>query len=395
MDVSLVFTLSGMIIILGFLANYLFRKTKIPDILILLLLGLLLGPTFHVVDPTSLISIAPLFANLALVILLFNGGLNLDLYKVFQQTPRAGLLAVTGILFSISLVTLIMKLLLGWPLLDSLLLGAMIAGSSSSIVFPLIKELKLNDNVSTMLGLESTFTDAACIVLGITFIQLITLQFEGTITSTMGEVASAFSVGAILGLLMGLVWLKVLRFLKKEEYEDILTIAVALLLYVASENLNGNGSIAALMFGLILGNSSRVKKIFKMRGARAVGKMMKRFHSEISFLVRTFFFVYLGMIVSVTNLSYMLYGLLLSLSLLAGRIAAVGISVIGNPVLEKNKIRIALMMPRGLAAAILSQLPLIYGIENSEVYPEIVFTVIISTVIISAVAAFLCGTKKK
>ena len=288
-----------------------------------------------------------------------------------------------------------MKLLLGWPLLDSLLLGAMIAGSSSSIVFPLIKELKLNDNVSTMLGLESTFTDAACIVLGITFIQLITLQFEGTITSTMGEVASAFSVGAILGLLMGLVWLKVLRFLKKEEYEDILTIAVALLLYVASENLNGNGSIAALMFGLILGNSSRVKKIFKMRGARAVGKMMKRFHSEISFLVRTFFFVYLGMIVSVTNLSYMLYGLLLSLSLLAGRIAAVGISVIGNPVLEKNKIRIALMMPRGLAAAILSQLPLIYGIENSEVYPEIVFTVIISTVIISAVAAFLCGTKKK
>ena len=80
MDVSLVFTLSGMIIILGFLANYLFRKTKIPDILILLLLGLLLGPTFHVVDPTSLISIAPLFANLALVILLFNGGLNLVLY---------------------------------------------------------------------------------------------------------------------------------------------------------------------------------------------------------------------------------------------------------------------------------------------------------------------------
>ncbi|MEM3437980.1 MAG: cation:proton antiporter, partial [Nitrososphaerales archaeon] len=89
MDVASLFILVGIIVIIGFLGSYLFRKTGIPDILILILLGAIVGPVLNLVERSVLISVAPIFAALAIAVILFDGGLNLNLYTVLKESPRA------------------------------------------------------------------------------------------------------------------------------------------------------------------------------------------------------------------------------------------------------------------------------------------------------------------
>lgn len=83
----LVFILTGVIISLGFIGNYLFKRKGIPDNLILILFGLLLGPIFHLVEPSRFAGIAPIFSSIALLIILLDGGMNLNLFKVLGESP--------------------------------------------------------------------------------------------------------------------------------------------------------------------------------------------------------------------------------------------------------------------------------------------------------------------
>src|SRR4030065_116516 len=87
----------GILLIIGFLADYLFRKTSFPDILILIALGYLIGPVFHIVNPSEIAPASQVIASLALVVILFNGGLDLEFAKVLSCAPRALILGLVGI----------------------------------------------------------------------------------------------------------------------------------------------------------------------------------------------------------------------------------------------------------------------------------------------------------
>jgi len=395
MDVIPIFGLSGLIMVLGFLSHYFFKKTGIPDILILLFIGLLIGPFFKLINPSVFLKASELFSSLALMILLFEGGMNLNLYRVMQESPRAFLLAVFGIITSMILTAIFVYNVLGWGLLNGLLLGAIIGGSSSSIVIPLATKLKVSPKISTFLSLESAFTDAICVIVGITIIQLLATSGvgNGLYTITHG-IASEFSIGAVLGMIVGLIWLKVLRAVRGKNYDDILTLSAVLLLYAAVESVGGNGAISALIFGLVLGNGIQISKIFRSKEPTGVTYTMKKFHSEISFLIRTFFFVYLGMIVVINNINIVFYSILLCALLFFGRIASVIVATIKDEELKNNRDLISVMVPRGLAAAVLSQLPIVYGLENAEVFPDIAFTVIMVTAVICTFGVFITSRNK-
>lgn len=395
MSVTTFFGISGLIVVIGFLGNYLFKKTGIPDILILLCIGLLIGPAFNLINPSVFLSVSQIFASLALMILLFEGGLNLNLYKVFQESQRASLLAILGILITMGITAGFTVLVWNWTVLHGLLLGAMIGGSSSSIVVPLIRKIKVNEKIVTLLSLESAFTDALTVVIGITLLQLLTTSNgNGVYTLTHG-IASAFSIGAVAGLTVGVIWLRFLKSLREQPYGNILTIGIVFLMYSVIESVGGNGAISSLIFGLVLGNGLEISKIFRMRKPVGATRTMKAFHSEISFLIRTFFFVYLGMIVMISNLNLVLMTVGLSVLLLGGRYLAVFLSSIKEKTLREARDVMMVMLPRGLAAAVLSQLPIAYGLTNASMYPDIVFTVIMSTVLMCTIGVFALSKKYK
>ena len=100
-SVSVALIISALIILIGFLANYFFNKTGLPDMLILIFLGALFGPVLGAFDPTAVKSFAPYIAALALAYILFDGGMGLNIKRVLYNSPKAVLLAVLGFVFSV------------------------------------------------------------------------------------------------------------------------------------------------------------------------------------------------------------------------------------------------------------------------------------------------------
>jgi cell volume regulation protein A len=236
--VVVAFTLTGVIITLGFVGNYLFKRTGIPDNLILILFGFLLGPVFKAVDPRSLAIIVPYLSALSLLIILFAGGMSLKLYKVLEESPKALLLGVLGVAASVLVTTVFTHFLFNWDVIYGLLLGTIIGGTSSSIILSLVNRMELSERVVTLLSLESVFTDAIVVVVGIAILEVITTpQTGGQAFSAAQGIAGAFSIGAMVGLLVGVVWLRVLQALKGETNDDVMTLAISLFFYAIVESL--------------------------------------------------------------------------------------------------------------------------------------------------------------
>ncbi|MCP8311877.1 MAG: cation:proton antiporter [Candidatus Methylarchaceae archaeon HK01B] len=393
MDAALAFILTSIIIIIGFLGNYFFRRTGIPDLIILILIGALVGPVFGLIDKAVLEDVTPLFTPLAIAVILFDGGLNLNLYGVLKESPRAVVLASLSVLTSVVATTIFTVFVLNWEIVHGLLLGSIIGGSSSAIVIPLASRINVSQKVSTILSLESTFTDAICIVIALALLQFLTFpsQTGDGINLIIRGIASGFSIGIVVGFLGGILWQRVLSSFTDEPYGDILTLALALLIYGLTEETGGNGAISALVFGLVLGNEIKISETIHIGHRIETNKMMKRFHSEISFVIRTFFFTYMGIILLFNNLLSIFIGVMISLLLLLMRYGIVLLSTVKAPILKIDSSVLTVMIPRGLAAAVLVELFVESGIggELTVMFQEIVLTVIISTVLICTIGISL------
>ena len=376
----------GILLVVGFLADYLFRKTNFPDILILLALGYLIGPVFKIINPSDIASATQIIATLALVIILFNGGLHFDFAEVLSNAPRAVVLVILGVGVGVATTAAFAHYILRWELLDSLLLGAILGGTSAAVVMPLITRARVPEQVSTLLSLESVLNSPVIIVFALVILSVINSGQTGIEVSAVGlAIATRFLLGMAIGAAAGLFWLWILTRMEKEVYSDILTLAVVFTLYFAVELINGSGVIFALTFGLILGNGVKVAMFMRLRRTIEATELMKRFHSQVFFFVKTFFFIYLGLIATFDKPNLILIGVILSVLLLSTRYMAVLLTSAGSRVLFTNTGILTVMFARGESAAVLAQIVVAAGIANALIYPDIIIVVVVTTVIISAI----------
>jgi len=370
--VTLALILGGSIIVIGFLGNYLFERTGFPDMLWLIVLGLLVGPVTGLVDASSIMGLAPYLAALALVFILFDGGMLMNIYRVFSESPRAMILAGAGFAMSVAATTLFMMYIVipDKPLLYSLLFGTILGGSSSIAVISLVSRIRVSEKCSTILSIESAITDILCIVFSLAVIEIILKGTAVDLTTIGQSIASRFSVGIVLGVVFGLIWLSALKRIAKTSYAYMLTLAVVLLAYAFSEYLGGSGSLCCLLFGIMLGNEKEIYKILRMERPPndTVDGGLKRFESEVAFLLRTFFFVYIGLIVTIGDIITVVTGVILSLMLLLVRLGAVSFATVRSDGLKKERPIMGVVLTRGLAAAVLATLPLQY--TDATKYPE-------------------------
>lgn len=389
-----IFGLFGLLLIIGFLADYLFKKTNFPDILMLLGLGYLIGPILHIFDPVQLTSVSQLIANLALIIIIFNGGIGFDFAGIISNAPRALALAVLGVAFSIFAISWPVHYLYDWPLLNSLLLGTIIGGTSSATIIALVSHARIKQQVSSLLSLESVLNSPFIIVLALILIEAITSGETGISLSAAGQaILLRFSLGITIGAFAGMVWLWMLSLMQKESYNDIVTLAVVFLMYFMTESINGSGVIFALVFGIMLGNGVSLSKKLKFRTTIESTLVMKGFTAEIYFFIKTFFFIYLGAIVSFSHPEYVIFGIVAAFVLLFARMIAVLLSSAGNNTLLENLGMLTTMLARGESAAVLVQLVAVSQIPNAELYTDIVMAVIITTTLISTAGVIIFAEK--
>jgi cell volume regulation protein A len=214
----------------------------------------------------------------------------------------------------------------------------------------------------------------------------------------IGNLVTTFSVGIVLGVALGFIWLFVMNRTQKEQFSYVLTLAVIFLVYSFTTLIVGQaeggeaaGAIACLMFGLVLGNGKKILKMINFEGKSfEMDEETKHFHSLTSFVIRTFFFVYLGMIVSFQKLDYILIGIIVLLILIIARYIAVYISTYRCD-FEKDDIQtMTVMMPRGLAAAILAvkfgpQFVEEYMPNYEGFFQDVAFVIILGTAIITTI----------
>ncbi|MEM2806734.1 MAG: cation:proton antiporter [Candidatus Bathyarchaeia archaeon] len=392
--VTLALALAGSIIMIGFLGNYFFERTGFPDMIFLIILGMLIGPVAKLVDTGFIMPLAPYFAALALVFILFDGGMAMNIYRVFTESPRATVLAAVGFGLSVVATTLFTALLLipDKPITYSMLLGTILGGSSSIIVISLASRIRVSEKCSTILSLESALTDIFCIVFSLTIIEIILGNAVEPIAISQA-IASKFSVGIVLGIIFGLLWLSALKKIVKAPYAYILTLAVVLLAYAISETLGGSGALCCLLFGMILGNEKEIYRMLRMErpSETVIDAGLKRFESEVAFLLRTFFFVYIGLISTISDIRVALLGIILSLILLLVRFGAVRVATARCSELVEERPIMSVILTRGLAAAVLATLPLQYSKANPtfgelyEIYINLAVLVILATAIIATI----------
>jgi potassium/hydrogen antiporter len=382
------------IFLLGFFGNIFFKKTKISDILILIFVGMLLGPIFHLI-PINIVellkSFTPIFAAVALIILLFDGGLCLNFTKVVNEIKNSFIFTILIFLFTAGISGVFLHYVFGVEWIFGFLAGSIIGGTSSAIVIPLVTRSSAGEKTRIILTLESAMTDVFCVVATITIAGLIVSQSINATNIAQG-IFSAFAIATVIGLVGGLIWIKVLRdYTETKDFDYLLTLAFLFLLYVATEYLNGNGAFCALIFGLVLGNASTILKAFKMKEF-TMEKSMSHFQTEISLLIKTFFFVYLGIIIDLTIIS--LETILISLGLI---VVLIIVRILAAKLLFSKSLNktdqniISALHARGLAAAVLATYPISIGIINdfTNKLVAVVFLVILITNITTTIYLFL------
>ncbi|MFZ3209657.1 MAG: cation:proton antiporter [Geobacteraceae bacterium] len=384
------FILVGGIIFSGFMGTLFFERTKVPDVLALMAIGILLGPVSGLVQPEKLQHMVEYVGSLALLVILFEGGMDLDLDKLLSEFGSAALLVLTSFFLTTGCITSYLHLVLDWSWSHGLLLGSILGCTSAAIVIPIMGRLTVSEEIKTTLSVESALGDVLAVVLTISLIDAINIG-QSDPTGPVKAVVASFSIAIVAGGLVGLVWMKILDLMRGRKLVYMLTLAAILVTFGSVRILGGSGSIAVLVVGVLLGNSHAFTRFLKIKGPLPVEQSIRFLHEEVTFFIRTFFFVYLGMLFTFKDFDFdfvmLCVAMLLIIILL--RIICTEITVRVYPEKKQGRFMIMLMMPRGLASAVLATLPAAAGVAGTELFVSITFGVIIVTNILLTVGMWV------
>lgn len=386
MSIPFLFALLGGLLVLAVVANRLFRRTRVPDVIVLMAVGVLVGPIFGWVNPAQFQPVTHAFGTLAVILILFEAGLELDLRDTLAHFPGGLLLAVLAYFLSVGLIAAVLGASLNLSPRLSLLAGAALACTSSSITLPILQQIEVTKPAQITLLLEASLSDAlAVLTVGIL------LHPAGGLGGWMSSLAYRFTfhvaVSVLLAVLVAVVWSFLLPKLSEQRFWQVLTFAVVLLLYAGAERVEANGLICVLAFGLAMANLRRVdRRVLEYSlGLELLAdehhSQMLSFHSELAFLVRTFFFVLIGVIVQFREL----------LTLLPAALGAVGAIVTARwlAVRFSRRSRRGFLpaehelafwiMPRGLITVVLALQIVQSGLPKLSFLPGLAFAAILAT----------------
>lgn len=377
-----------------FLSHYfasLFVRTKIPDVLWLFTIGLLLGPVFHVVSPENFGAVGPVFTTITLVFILFESGIDQRLEPLINSLGGTARITTYNFFGSLLVAGGIAYLYTDLGLLRSLVLGSIVGGTSSAVVTTLVRQLPISERSSTILVLESAFSDVFTLAVPLTLLTAYKIG-KVDVAFVTGQMIAAFILAAMLGIAGAFLWSIVLNRMRTLQNTVFTTPAFVFIIYGVVEILNFSGPIAALAFGITLGNidvlGPPIMKNVISRKPISLTDHERAFFSEAVFLLRTFFFVYIGISVRFQDAWMFALGATITGALFLARVLIVRISVPADtPLLDAAFMSV--MIPKGLGAAVLASLPAQQGVPGGEIIQSVVFSIILCTTLLTTLLSFL------
>ena len=404
MNVNTALLAFSLIAIFGFLSEALFRRTNIPDVLFLIILGFIIGPNgFGYTSPEDLASVAPVCTTFTLLILIFDGAFNINLSSLIREFSSSLILTIYNFVISTIVVGGIFYYihqyhLDGTTMMAAMVIGFSLAGVSSSFVIPILSQIRVGGKLFSRLALESALTDVFCIVATLSVIEVYTTGIFG-VQKTLTYLIELFAIAGFIGVLGGIIWI-VIRVFEEQNY--IITIAYLILVYLATEYFGGNGPIAALFLGLILNNSKQLSSIKEGILSRSVAEKQKaiqgdlgievpsasekRYYNLISFFLKALFFIYVGILLDITDQTALVVGSILSVLIMITRMGSMPLT---KGMQKDQRQLVNAVFARGLAAAVLIQAVIQAGMPGAEYMARVVYVVIIGTIILSSMRVYI------
>jgi len=379
--------LAAVLILFGILSSKLSARLGLPVLVLFLIVGMLAGEDGIggiVFDNTGA---AHALGSLALALILFDGGLQTPFSAIRQVWKPASALATVGVLATALITGLAAAYILDRPLLEGLLIGAIVGSTDAAAVFALLRNagIHLNKRLKATLEIESASNDPMAIFLTIGLLEILVNDIEpgkGLLTLFISQMG----IGTIVGL--GVGWLSV-KFINRIRLGvaglyPVMVTTCGLLAFGIAANMGGSGFLAVFIAGVVIGNSRF-----------AFQRDSFLFNDGLAWLSQITMFVMLGLLVHPSMLlDVWLEGLAIAavLILIARPLAVI-------PILAPfgfNKREITLVSwvgLRGSVPIILAIFPLTFGLPGAALIFNVVFFVVLISAIVQGSTLALAARK--
>ena len=375
-EASLIVALIGFILIAGAFLKHSSQKRGYPLTLILLLLGILLGPITGIFTPGAAENQVAVtsFITLALILVLFDTGSQIKIRSLFRNFVGPTMFGLLSVLFTIGIVAIPFKFLLGLDWILAILFGSFLASTDLTILGPVLSNIKLKPKISEYLELESTLNTVISAVLVIVLVNLIESPVTAKATTIIGEGLQTLLyhifVGVGLGVLFGFLILWSIRHMTLEELPHIIMIGALFAAYAITEILGASGIATALAVGMVFGNSK-----YKLPN------IIKSFGGELELILVTFVYVILGAIIDFTILkSVIVLALLLIVTVYLARYGALRVTNKENA--KYNRFYL-ISSPRGITCAVLT-----LSYANLFPDPTAIIGLVFGVILVSSLSLF-------
>ncbi|MDR0790878.1 MAG: cation:proton antiporter [Bacteroidales bacterium] len=382
----------GLLVFAAHFFSMIFSKKKVSDVLLLMIIGIIIGPLLKLVSPADFGRVGEVFTTITLVVILFEGALDIsitDLQKSWKTIVR---LTVANIILTIAIASVVC-ILFSLSIINSFIIGCALSGTAAAVVIPMTNYLKIGNDTKTALVLEAALSDVICIVTTLALIDAAKLNAGLDIAKIAGNILASFVIATIIGIASALVWASLLEKIRKLRNSMFLTPAYLFFIYGIVELMGFSGAIAVLVFGITITNMEHFYFKFLARFQRnkenlKLNEHEESFIGEIVFFLKTLFFVYIGLSITFDNFTSMIIGVVITLLLLVERIS---VAKYCSPKSANSfdKSIIATMIPKGLATAVMASIPEQLGLAQGEMIKNIAFSVVFFSILLCSIAVFL------
>ncbi|MEM3154248.1 MAG: cation:proton antiporter [Candidatus Woesearchaeota archaeon] len=378
-EALLIITSISVLLFVGVLCSWIGKKLRVPDVLLLLIAGMLLAQLTYHGQPVVQVPITFLngLAILALAMVSFDSTTQLRLRELDTFSAKAFKLTICVVVFLAVFFTTIAQFLLGLSIYSSLLLATIMIGTAPEITLGLITKTR----PKTLLRLESIFNTPFTVILPFLVIKLMQ-SVPSMALSSLFEQLVPFLLNIIVGLgagiFVGVILFKLVQHAYTEVYSPLAVIIAALLAYVLAENLGGAGVLAASTLGLFLGNVY-VKEKFKLLTAESV--LTKALYVLV--------FVLTGVIIDIPyTFEFFITSGLLFAAYLAIRFAAVSLGTWGDNYSTSEKMFMTLSAPKGLASVAVVFVLAVYDLSEIATVIDMTLTFILYSIVLATITTF-------
>ncbi|WP_299818797.1 potassium/proton antiporter [uncultured Pontibacter sp.] len=348
----------------------------VPALILFLAVGMLAGSegigNIHFNDPDAARSLG----TVALTLILFSGGVDTRWESTRPVLWRGVTLSTLGVFITAMLLGAFVSVISDFTLLEGLLLGSIVSSTDAAAVFSILrsKNIGLKHNLRPTLELESGSNDPMAYFLTISFTFLLTNE-NATIWQLVPMFFLQMSIGAVVGVLMGRVMAWVINriMLEQEGLYPALTLGMVIFTYAFTSLISGNGFLAVYVAAVILGNRNFIHK-----------SSLVKFYDGVAWLMQILMFLTLGLLVFPSEMLPVLgTGLLVSLFLIfVARPVSVFVSMAFFKASVKEKLYVSWVGLRGAVPIVFATFPLLAGVEKSNMIFNIVFFIVLTSVML-------------